>query len=59
MRGVPVEQWDLNLLDQVLDWLKENFGEPNKKTYFIDYDYDLWTLTMRPDIYTMFALKWL
>ena len=56
--GIAIERWDSNHTAWVCTWLTETFGERSKETWFIDQDYDLFTLCMTEEIYMMYKLKW-
>jgi hypothetical protein len=58
MIGVAVERWDYTHRAWVCTWLTETFGERGKETWLLDQDYDLLTLCMTPEIYTLYKLKW-
>jgi hypothetical protein len=58
MNGVAIERWDYNHRAWVTSWLTETFGERSKETWLIDQDYDLLTLCMNDEIYTLYTLKW-
>lgn len=58
MMGVAVERWDHYHKSWVYSWLTETFGERSEETWFEDQDYDLITLCMTPEIYTLYKLKW-
>ena len=58
--GVAIESWTSARVNKVFSWLRKNYGPESKltNTWFRDQDYDLVTLVMREDIYTMYILKW-
>ena len=58
MMGVAIERWDSYHTAWVTTWLTNTFGERSKETWFVDQDYDLFTLCMTPEIYTLYKLKW-
>lgn len=58
MKGVAIEQWKLTHKDEVVKWLTNMFGPSTKETWYVDWDYDLFDLNMRDDIYMMYKLTW-
>jgi hypothetical protein len=57
-KGVAIEGWASSKRVGVEGWLLENFGEASEETWFVDYDYDLFTLVMSAKIYTWYTLRW-
>lgn len=39
-------------------WLEDTYGPSTKNTWDIDYDYDMTTLLMIDEIYSMYLLRW-
>lgn len=58
MTGIAIEKWRIAHEHAVIDWLREQFGAPNKATWFVDLDYDLMTLCMNKEIATWYYLRW-
>ena len=58
MYGIAIEQWDYQYKEEVLNDIESNFGLSDKKTWYIDEDYDLITLCMNNEIYIWFCMKW-
>lgn len=58
MKGVAIEGWDLVHEARVKTWLQKLFGPQDMNVWYIDQDFDLWTLVMREDIYLLYHLKW-
>jgi hypothetical protein len=56
-QGVAIEQWAPGVEYKVCAWLKDAFGPTNRNSWYIDQDYDLVTLVMRADIFSMYLLK--
>ena len=58
MMGVAVERWNSKHKAEVYAWLYKVFGNQSKQAWFEDHDYDLFTLCMNDEIYSMYILKW-
>jgi hypothetical protein len=58
MKGVAIERWPGAQEQRVVAWLTECSGPPTMDTWFIDQDYDLLTLVMLDELYTMYKLRW-
>jgi hypothetical protein len=58
MNGVAIERWSFWQQANMRAWLTKTFGPSNKETWFEDQDYDLFTLCMNDEVYSMYLLKW-
>ncbi len=63
--GVAIEHWSQGILKSVMAWLRDEYGPEGKFVngetvglWAKDVDFDLTTLIMREDVYTVYALKW-
>ena len=56
-QAVAIERWTWSHRMGVCAWLAECFGDRNTETWDIDRDYDLETLIMRADIFSLYLLK--
>lgn len=57
-QGVAIERWDYYHRSDVCTWIETNFGKRAKELWYIDRDYDLETLVMREDIFSLYLLKY-
>lgn len=58
MRAIAIEHWSAAKEQRVITWLKNTFGPRSMDSWFIDQDYDLISLCMTDEIYTLYKLKW-
>jgi hypothetical protein len=58
MRGIAIEQWPARQTSEVLNWLDSNYGPSSDDTWYLDQDFNLFTLCMSDEIYFIFKLKW-
>lgn len=58
MYGLPIERLPEKPLRELKQWLQESFGPESNETYYIDYDFDLHTLCMSKEVYTLYLLKY-
>lgn len=58
MYGLPIERLPAEKLRELNSWLVDSFGPASDETYYIDYDFDLHTLCMSKQVYTLYLLKY-
>jgi hypothetical protein len=58
MRAVATERWTAKRELEVRNWLTECAGPSTMDTWFVDYDYNLISLIMTEELYTMYRLRY-
>ena len=58
MKGIAIERWPSDRTAPIRKWLLENMGPESATTWYVEYDYDLFTLVMNEEIYVIYKLRW-